>query len=39
MKKVVLHLGCGSTYIKSAVNVDFFETKYCDQVVDLTKFP
>ena len=39
MKKAMLHLGCGRTYIKNAVNVDFFETKYCDQVVDLNEFP
>jgi len=39
MEKAVLHLGCGRTYIKNAVNVDFFETKCCDQVVDLNKFP
>lgn len=39
MKKVVLNLGCGRTYIKNAVNVDFAETKYYDQVIDLNKFP
>lgn len=39
MKKVILNIGCGKTYIKNAINVDFFETRYCDQVVDLAKFP
>lgn len=39
MKKVVLNIGCGKTCIKQAVNVDFFETRFCDQVVDLAKFP
>lgn len=39
MKKVILNLGCGRTYIKNAINVDFFEIGYCDQVVNLNKFP
>ena len=39
MKKIILNLGCGRTYIKNAINVDFFETGHCDQVVDLTIFP
>ena len=38
MKKI-LNLGCGRTYIKNAINVDFFETEYCDEIVDLNKFP
>ena len=39
MKKTILHLGCGRTYIKNAINVDFLETGYCDQAVDLNKLP
>ena len=38
-KKIILNLGCGKTYIKDAINVDFGETKYCDQVVDLNQIP
>ena len=39
MGKVILNLGCGKTYIKNAINVDFFETGYCDKVLDLSKLP
>lgn len=41
MGKVILNLGCGQTYIKDAINVDFFETGtgYCDKIVDLNKLP
>ncbi len=38
-QKIILNLGCGKTYIKDAVNVDFEETKYCDKVVDLNRLP
>lgn len=37
--KVILNLGCGETRIKSAVNVDFVKTEYCDEIVDLGRFP
>ena len=39
MRKIILNLGCGKTYIKDAINVDFGDTKYCDQVVDLNRLP
>lgn len=39
MRKIILNLGSGRTHIKNAINVDFFETGHCDQVVDLSKFP
>lgn len=39
MKKIILNLGCGRTYIKNAINVDFFLKEYCDKVLDLSKFP
>lgn len=39
MERKILNLGCGKTYIKGAINVDSFETGWCDQVIDLNKFP
>ena len=38
MKKI-LNLGCGKTYIKGAVNIDFYDKGHCDQVVNLDKIP
>lgn len=39
MRKIILNLGCGETYIRNAINVDFFEKEHCDQIVDLRKLP
>lgn len=39
VNKKILNLGCGETYIKNAINVDFFETRYCDKIVDLNILP
>jgi len=30
VNKKILNLGCGKTYIKDAINVDFGEIKYCE---------
>jgi SAM-dependent methyltransferase len=39
MKKIVLNLGCGQTYIKNAVNADFYKSGHCDKILDLSKLP
>ena len=39
MKKNILNLACGLTYIKGAINVDYTETKTCDMEVNLTELP
>ncbi|MBN1162195.1 class I SAM-dependent methyltransferase [Patescibacteria group bacterium] len=38
-KKVILHLGCGTTRMKDAINIDSFEAPTVDKVMDLEKFP